>query len=392
MTEQKKTFLDIIHSGLFGEKTEIPSGFDFKYAVDIAKKHQILPILYFGMMNSEILSGSETEAELTESIYINTLIDCNQIHEAEELKQMFRDEKIDFAMLKGSHLKDYYPKSVMRSMSDFDILIRPAQIEKAKELVKSRGYQFITETDHVTEWSKGRYFNLELHKKLMPSTEMFGAYYSDSWKYFHPLKDGENGYIMSASDEYIFIFLHFVKHYISGGVGIRQMLDLWMFSKKEKGIDYIYVEEQLKTLGLNVFWKNICNTLECWMNDVTSTEKTDFITNFIFSSGVFGNRKNYLIATAVKSNEKPESAGRRRIVKLFFLPYSGMCIKYPVLKKHPVLLPFYWVKRWITAFFFKKKEGMAHLKEFSEMNGEEIKSAKSAYEYVGLIFNSHFKE
>lgn len=388
MTEQQKTFLDIIRSGLTEKKAEIPSDFDFKYAVDIAKKHHILPILYFGMLNSEIMSSSEIEAELTEGIYINTIIDCNQIHEAEELKQMFRDKKIDFAMLKGSHLKSLFPKSVMRSMSDFDILIRPDQIEAAKELVKARGYIFITETDHVTEWAKGSYFHLELHKKLVPSTEMFGAYYSDSWKYFYPVKDGENEYVMLPSDEYIFIFLHFVKHYISGGVGIRQMLDLWVFSEKEKAIDYGYVEQQLETLGLFEFWKNIRDTLECWMNGADSTEKTDFITNFIFLSGVFGNRKNYLIANAVKSNEKPENAGKRRILELFFLPYSGMCIKYPVLKKHPVLLPFYWVKRLITALFFKRKKGMTHLKEFSEMNGEEIKSAKSAYEYVGLNFNS----
>lgn len=388
MTEQQKIFLDIIKSGLSGEKAEIPSDFDFKYAVSVAKKHQLLPIFFFGIRNSEITLDSEIESELTAGIYANMVIDCNQMNEAEELKQIFRTQKIDFAMLKGSHLKSLFPKSVMRSMSDFDILIRPDQIEAAKELVKARGYIFITETDHVTEWAKGSYFHLELHKKLVPSTEMFGAYYSDSWKYFYPVKDGENEYVMLPSDEYIFIFLHFTKHYISGGVGIRQMLDLWVFSEKEKAIDYGYVEQQLETLGLVEFWKNICDTLQCWMNGAISTEKTDFITDFIFSSGVFGTRKNYLISTAVKSNEIPESAGRRRIFQLFFLPYSGMCIKYPVLKKYPVLLPFYWVKRLITALFFKRKKGMTHLREFSEMNGEEIKSAKSAYEYVGLNFNS----
>lgn len=390
MTEQQKNFLCLIKSALNGKKAELKSNFNPRDAVDLAKKHQLVPIIYYGLKNSEIMLDPELESELDTFIYKSTVIDSNQIYESEELKQIFGAESIDFAILKGLHLKNYFPNSVMRSMSDFDILIRSSQIETAEKLIKARGYKFVTETDHVVEWSKNNYFCLELHKKLIPKNEIFGKYYTDSWKYFQRVNSNSNEWEMSPSDEYIFIFLHFVKHYISGGVGIRQMLDLWIFSEKEKDIDYSYIKGELEALGLIEFWENIRNTLDCWMNNAGSNEKIDFITTVIFKNGIFGTRKNYLIATAVKSNESPDNAGMQRIIKLFFLPYSGMCIKYPILKKHPILLPFYWTKRWLTALFFRRKKGVAHLKEFSEMSGEEIRATKLSYEFVGLNFN--FKE
>ena len=388
MKQEQQIFLNLIHSGLSGEKAEVTADFDWENALLLAKKHNLLTFIYYVIKNSLIKIPSEVAAMLDGAFYKNTLIDCNQMYEAQALVKMFREEGVDFSLLKGLHLKKCFPQSVMRSMSDLDILVRTEQLEKVKEMIQPKGYKFETETDHVTEWSKGDYIHLELHKKLVPRNQPFGEYYADSWRFFKPVEEGSNEYAMSPSDEYIFLFLHFAKHYISGGVGIRQMLDLWVFSSND--IDYSYVERQLETLSLAEFWKNIRATLDCWMNGADSTEKTDFITDFIFSSGVFGNHHNYLIANAVKSNEKPEHAGKRRIFELFILPYSGMCIKYPVLKKYPVLLPFYWVKRLVTAFFFNRKKGIIHLKEFSKMDGKEIKAAKSDFNYVGLDFN--FKE
>lgn len=379
----------LIKSALTGEKADIPENFDWDNVLKISKKHNIVPIIYYGIKNSDIKLSPEMEEKFSQIVLLGIMIDNNQEYEIRELRKIFTAKKIDFAPLKGIRLKKYFPKSEMRSMSDLDILFRTDQIDEVNHLMINREYIFKTETDHVIELSKNRFINLELHKKLIPQTEAFGSYYKDCWQLFYPMENGSNEYIMNPSDEYIFLFLHFTKHYISGGVGIRQLLDLWVFSEKEK-IDYTYVKIQLSSLNLDVFWGNVHRTLSSWFGYEKADEKTDFITEFIFSSGVFGNHKDYLISTAVKAHENPDSAGKRKIFHLFFLPYSGMCVKYPILKNHPVLLPLYWVIRWLNAIIFKKKKGIMHLKEFSKISGSDIRTAIKEFNYVGLDFN--FKE
>lgn len=381
--------MKLVKSALTGRMTDLSENIDWNEVSEFSKKHNITTLIYYGIKNSNILLPPEIENLFMNVVFFNIMIDNNQQFELNKLRRIFTEEKIDFAPLKGSRIKNYFPKSEMRSMSDFDILFRPEQIEKAKEIVIAEEYNFKTETDHVFEFSKNNYLNMELHKKLIPSTEAFGNYYKNCWQLFHPVKPDSNEYVMNPSDEYIFLFLHFTKHYINGGVGIRQLLDLWVFSQKEK-INYKYVEKELFSLQLSTFWKNINQTLKVWLENETPNEKTDFITEFIFSSGVFGNHKNYLIANAIKSHENPDTAGKRRIIHLFFLPYSGMCIKYPILKKYPVLLPLYWIIRLFDALFFKRKKGIMHLKSFSDMSASEIRNAMSEFNYVGLDFN--FKE
>lgn len=389
MNKFQTDIIRLVKSALTGEKYYISENIDWQEVLNFSKKHSITALIYYGIKNSNISLTHEIENSFMSCIYLNVVIDNNQQFELKELKRIFTEEKIDFAPLKGCRIKNYFPKSEMRSMSDLDILFRPEQIKKAKELIIARGYTFKTETDHVFEFSKENCLNLELHKKPIPSTEAFGNYYQNCWQLFHPVKPDSNEYIMNPSDEYIFLFLHFTKHYINGGVGIRQLLDLWIFAEREK-IDFEYVEKELFSLQLSAFWKNICRTLKVWFESEKSDEKTDFITEFIFSSGVFGNHKAYLIVNAIKSHENPNNAGKRRIIRLFFLPYSGMCIKYPILKKLPVLLPLYWIIRLFDALLFKRKTGVMHLKAFSDMNASEIRNAVSEFNYVGLDFN--FKE
>ena len=54
MKEQQKGFILLIKSALTGEKNEIPENFDYNEAVSIAKKHKIIPLIYYGGYNCGI--------------------------------------------------------------------------------------------------------------------------------------------------------------------------------------------------------------------------------------------------------------------------------------------------------------------------------------------------
>lgn len=57
----------LVKSALTGEKANITKNFDWDNALNTAKKHQIVPLIYYGIMYSEIEAPKDILAE-TENI------------------------------------------------------------------------------------------------------------------------------------------------------------------------------------------------------------------------------------------------------------------------------------------------------------------------------------
>ena len=114
---------------------------------------------------------------------------------------------------------------------------------------------------------------------------------------------------------------------------------------------------------------------------------SDFITEIIFGSGAFGTHRATVLSNAVKLSNKSCGAKAGKLAWLVFLPYDLMCLKYPVLKKHPYLLPVMWCVRWIKAIFYKQDKIAVNFEELSSLDVKDIKEYKQALEYVGLKFN-----
>ena len=59
-------------------------------------------------------------------------------------------------------------------------------------------------------------------------------------------------------DFYIFLVEHSANHYIQGGVGLRMLLDMYLYKTKYlNNIDNEYLSKQLKTLGIDVYEKKL---------------------------------------------------------------------------------------------------------------------------------------
>ena len=75
---------------------------------------------------------------------------------------------------------------------------------------------------------------------------------------------------------------------------------------------------------------------------------------------------------------------------MIFLPYKGMCAKYPILKKMPFLLPFMWIIRIFTVLLFKRKRLEALDVRINTVTEKNIDDYHLSLRLVGLDFN--FKE
>jgi Uncharacterised nucleotidyltransferase len=105
-------------------------------------------------------------------------LSANELRRADELKNIYKilaDNDIEAAPLKGACLAyNYYPHPALRSMSDFDILIRPESIKKAFQVMLDNnftsGYDFGNRC-HEPLLSSPRGFVVELHTHITAESD-----------------------------------------------------------------------------------------------------------------------------------------------------------------------------------------------------------------------------
>ncbi len=393
MNSQQSGIILLIKSALTGEKYTLPEDFDIVEAAKVAKKHQIIALFYYGALNCGISEALPIMQKLFMLTCQLVALSERQNFEINSLFKAFEENKIDYLPLKGTLLKKLYPKSEMRIMSDADILIRTEQHDSIRPIMLDLGYVEKIESNHEFVWKK-KDIVIELHKRLIPSyNKDYYNYYGDGWRLGAPISNENTRYEMSVEDEMIYNFTHYAKHYRDAGVGIKHIVDLWVYKINNPKLDNDYILSELKKLQLDEFYKNTMDTLEMWFNGGETNEQVKFITQIIFNSGVYGTHEAHLLSAAVKTTKTLGTAQKTRISRIIntiFLPYSSMVEKYAILKKAPVLLPIMWGVRWFEALFIKKGAIKTNQQNLKILSAEKINDYQSALNFVGLDFN--FKE
>ena len=387
MDNETREILNIIKSGITENKVDISNQLPIKRLVEIAGKHNIFTLVYYGLHNCNFQIDDNLKNQLS-NVAINGLyISEQQLYYINEISSQFDNNDIDYMLLKGSILKHLYPKAEIRRMGDIDILIKEAQYDKISKVLESLGFAFRNESNHEIIWSKNNIV-IELHKILMPSyNKDLHKYFGNGWQ--RAIKTNKCSYTFSNEDMFIYIFSHFAKHYRDSGIGITHMCDLYIFSKTKK-LNNEYIHKELKKLQLYDFWCNIKKTLASWFDDKADSEITDYITNVIFNSGVYGLQENTIISSALKEKRKHNNIvlGRiHRIWQRIFPSYRGMKTKYQILKKFPLLLPFFWIIRLVEILFIKRKDISKNLNDICVVNEQQIQEYETALNYVGLDYN-----
>ena len=383
--------LSLIKSAVTGELAVLPENFNWYAAFKYAETHQIIPIIYYGVHKSKIRLPEDLAVNMKHVLYDTVTISGRQDYELAEITKNFSANNIDYLPVKGVLLKHLYPSAETRSMSDIDILIKTQQRETICALMEKLGYTMNLESDHELIWFKPPSVAVELHKRLIPSyNKDYFEYFGDGWNLAKQSESDKNRYDLSDEDHFIYLFTHFAKHYRDGGIGVKHLIDLWVYTSRKCALNKDYIRAGLEKLQLYEFYRNIEETINVWFRGAAKSELTDFITERIFSNGMFGTHETSTVASAVKTLKSTGSASKSRKKKFFgsiFIPYSSMCQKYPTLKKAPVLLPYYWIVRVVQTFIFKRDKVKNLQTDMRIMSTENVKKYHEDLNYVGLDFN-----
>lgn len=389
MEKYQRDFIDVLKAAFSTSKTRLPDNFDYERAVHVAKKHNIVPILFYGAMNCNVSQNDPYMDELFQLTLQSAMVSMQQTYEVEQIVRAFEAEKIKYMLLKGSILKNLYPKPEMRTMGDADILIDMEQYSKVASLMEQLQFTFKKETDHEMIWSKPTLL-LELHKRIMTTyNKDYYRYYGNGWGLAHHVANSSH-FVMSPEDFYIFIFVHFTKHYRISGIGIKHLIDLWVYVEGNQNLNWNYIEKELGKLQLSQFHFNIRKTISVWFEGGTDTNVSDLITSVIFNSGEYGTAEMAIINRSLQKGKNSSFKIKAyQVLYNIFLPYKEMKKRYAVLNKLPVLLPFMWVVRFFDITFRHKSRVKSFMRKINKVDSSQIKGNEQALHIVGLDFFEH---
>lgn len=388
MDSTQSAIIALMKSAVTGTAETLPDGFDLEQIEALVSDQAIDTLVYAGAVRCGIPKTTPVMQRLFQK-YIHLMHRSDgQMTEAQKLFKAFEENGIDYLPLKGVMLKQLYPAHELRYMGDADILIKPEQEDKISSVMESLNYVKKHENNHEYAWySKNLY--VELHKQLHPPEDLdFSSFWGDGWA-FAEASSGHK-YALSEEVNFVYIFTHFAKHYRRGGVGCRYVLDLWLYKRAHPAINEALLREMLAKLSLLDFYLNICKLLDAWFENAAYDEKTEFITDYIFSGGSWGHWTNLILSEGISSIKSSSGENQRKFflfLRRLFPPYSTMIIQYPKTRNRAYLMPVYWIIRIFDVLLFQRHRIKKTMHAVEIATDENIQARYQALKYVGLEYD-----
>ena len=379
--------LDVIYMASCALRNQVPERFrlsemDFARLYKMAKRHSMEAIVYLSLN-----SANEKYADLNidpdllsrwKRDYHETIKRLVQLDlERENLYAFLESEGSWYVGLKGIVLSHYYPTLGMRQMTDNDILIDPAFAKKIRGYFENRGYTVYSYGNHCHDvYVKGS-LTFEIHRMLAEDVDKTKAaykYYKDVKRILIP-DEGAMSMSFSKEDFYVYYVFHAYKHFSHSGCGLRTLMDMFVYTSKEEGLNYNYICGQLKILGIDGYekrWRKLAELLFCsdveevYSPNLLTGEESETLLCYI-SSGTFGTTERMIENTLLDLADGAEITAATRlkyILKRLFPKYEFYKTSYPVASKFIVTIPILWLLR----VFRSLLKGRKISKELKQIN------------------------
>ncbi len=383
--------ITLLRCALKDEPGSLPKDFDWSEASSVLYEHHLVAMAVRGAARCGVPPTNPAVRGLTALFCKDVAKSRLQTKQLHAIYAVFQERGIAYMPVKGAVIKSLYPQSELRAMGDADILIRQEQYPIIRDIMLAFGMQSDVESDHEYVWHNGD-FKLELHKYLIPSyNKDYFSYYGDGWRLAQ--KDEQSGaYFLGPEDHFIYLLVHFAKHYRDGSISAKNICDFWVYRNAFPNMDKAYISSELQKLKLLDFYRNILDLLDTWFEGATATEAVEILTKTIFQGGICVQEKAELTVSALKLKKENTSllgSKWKLLWERLFPSARSMANRYPILQKAPVLLPFVWVVRCFEMIFCseRRKHSMAVSRELMQMDLEQISGYEKELRSVGLDFH-----
>ena len=303
----------------------------------------------------------------------------NELYDKEKkmVLDFLEENGIWYMPLKGAIIKDFYPAPDVREMNDVDILIDHTKRDEIKQFMDSHGYEKWVHKktleddpeqakgDNSDDYVKDPFLYFEFHKFLIED-----SYNPELAKYYeNPLdmliKDENNnyGYHFKDEDFYIYLFVHAHKHFTRNGIGVRFLMDVYVYLNSHKDLDFKYIEEICEKYGLKNFENDVrvvalkMFDLEIEEPEKSLTKAKKMIFDSIVGANVFGNIETRWKNQVYELDSSGEVSKTKYYKSRLFPDDKWYRIYHPFVYKHKIVKPFFTVYR-LTVLAFKGRKNV----------------------------------
>ena len=346
----------------------------------LSKSHDMAHIVAQGLSDLGLLGADEISQKFQKQQMLAVYRYQKLNYELEQICQTLEDAKIPFIPLKGSVIRQYYPEPWMRTSCDIDVLVHEEELDRAvKTLQTTLHYEINGKRNYhdISLFSENG-IHLELHFNIQENMETIDKILSRVWEYTVP---SENAVLHFQTNEFLLFhhIAHASYHFVSGGCGVRPMLDLWLLRAHLS-----YDEQQVINLctecGIAKFYSEMITLSDVWFSKRDFNPLTKQMSDYILKAGVYGNIENKI---AVKRNQT--DGKMQYAISRLWLPYNSLKQYYPILNKHKWLLPVMEIRRWFRLLLKGRMKSSLHeLNVNRTMSQEQIAGTADLLQKLGL--------
>lgn len=371
MTSAEKTLLEALRFAVHGESlTWNGSRGEKNSLLRLARSHKILPLIaeavYASLDSADRFRGVMVREARTWTVY-----QARRTADFLLLYEELQRRGLEPTMIKGIVLRSLYPQPEQRASADEDLLVSDAEYPAVHRALIDLGFTAVNPeaADEVTYLSDSRGLYLEVHRQLLPPSEAYG----DCNAYFEGVLDRTvtvqiqdvTVRTLAPTDHLLFLICHAYKHFLHGGVGVRQICDMGLFAMRyrdeldqarilsvcrELRIDRLAAA--LFAIGRTYLGLESLSVFDGYREDVEP------LLEDILSGGIYGmsDLDRAHASTLTLDAVAAQRTGRRRggVLRSVFLPASSLEGRYAYLRRHRWLLPAAWGQR-IWDYVFRQK-------------------------------------
>ena len=406
MEKTNLEFLSLLKSSLKNEKYD-GEKIDFEdlvYIYKMSEIHHVVPMIYNAAYNEDFFKECDAnfQAMFKSSAFRYIFSQIQRTNHFLEVYKKLSEKNIKILVFKGIIFRNMYNNPDDRISSDEDILIKKEDYEKVKEFFLSEGFEFIDKGEECAYFSKSTGLCIEV------STSLFSH---ESKAYGHLNKLFEDVFeksikinidkidILTLSHEQhlIYIVFHNMKHFLTGGFGIRQVADFskyietygeyinWeKFWSDLKDLNYDtfalnLIEISLKYLGFNddkITYPDNITSFDELKNSQKYYINSESLINDILDAGGFGASTMDRKHTALMTLDAVEDKKKSNRLKAVFPNVNYLKDNYTYLQKYPILLPVAWGQRILSYLKKNKTSSYINTMELGKQRIELLKEYK----------------
>ncbi|MBE6719656.1 MAG: hypothetical protein E7571_03240 [Ruminococcaceae bacterium] len=372
MTNEQKFFLELIKSHLNNAVPPAPNNINYS---ELFKVCEIQNMTAIAAVELKKLSDDVRPSKEDFSPFNQVLGLTLQSYEYKEngiklVEKTLNELMIKHTFIKGAALRPLFPVPELRTSGDTDVIVDSDRLEEISTHLKNEGFEEIHSTDIEVDM---RYLGEEYEIKTVYDSinDKTKAYFANPFNENLTDANGCN-YTLKPLCHLIYLTCHILKHFKSGGAGVRQFADIDVIIRNAD-IDLSEYLSTCKSLGIEKSANIILSVTKKYLGTPIDTEyrideeTAATLENVIMNGGVFGYGignigTTRLMRTMNKSGDNTGFASVKAVFGLFAVDKDYLYSRYKYARKHHILLPVAYFSRLFDAVFKRGKRNAKHIK------------------------------